>query len=113
MSKLESLGKFLILTEKCAPEVVVEVLNMLNELGAKWGGRGHVYSEKEIVGSVLKQDVSVNVTVDASGIELSFAREGFYEKNPEYCGDKFISAEYFLFLAEDHLYEKQARGTPK
>ena len=113
MSKLESLSKFLILTERCSPEVVSEVLGMLDGLGARWGGRTSVYSEKEIVASVLEQGISVNVTVDASGIELSFAREGFYEKNPEYCGDKFISAEYFLFLAEDHLYEKQARGTPK
>ena len=112
MSKLESLGKFLILTERCAPEVVSEVLRMLDRLGARWGGRTSVYSEKEIVASVLEQGISVNVTVDASGIELSYAKEGFYRGYPEYCGGRFISAEYFLFLAEDHLYEKQARGVP-
>lgn len=96
MSKLESLNKFLILTERCAPEVVEEVLRMLDRLGAKWGGST----------SVLEQGISVNVTVDASGVELSYAREGFYRGYPEYCVGRFISAEYFLFLVEDHLYEQ-------
>lgn len=106
MSKLENLGTFLILTERCSPEVVDEVLRTLSRIGAKWAGRASVYSEKEIVGSVLDQSVSVNITVNASGIELSFAREGFYRENPEYCGGRFFSTEYFLFLAEDHLYEQ-------
>ena len=75
MSKLESLGKFLILTERCSPEVVVEVLRLLDGLGAKWGGRTSVYSEEEIVGSMLNRRFSVNVTVKASGIELYFSRE--------------------------------------
>ena len=113
MSKLESLGKFLILTERCSPEVVVEVLRLLDGLGAKWGGRTSVYSEEEIVGSMLNRRFSVNVTVKASGIELYFSRERFYRENPEHCKSNFIGAEYFLFLAEDHLYEKQAGGTPK
>ena len=106
MSKLESLGRFLILTERCAPEVVYEVLRILDRLGAKWGGSTPVYSRKETVGSLLDQGISVNVTVEASGIELSYAIEGFYREHPEYCGGRFISAEYFLFLAEDHLYEQ-------
>ena len=106
MSKLETLGRFLILTERCSPEVVDEVLCTLDRLGAKWAGRTSVYSEKEIVGSVLDQGNSVNVTIGASGIEISFAREGFYRQHPEYCGGRFISTEYFLFLAEDHLYEQ-------
>lgn len=106
MSKLESLGRFLILTERCSPEVVVEVLRILDRLGAKWGGSTSVYSEKEIVAYVMNQGSSVNVTAGASGIELSYAREGFYRGHPEYCGGRFISTEYFLFLAEDHLYEQ-------
>lgn len=106
MSKLESLGRFLILTERCSPEVVVEVLRILDRLGAKWGGITSVYSRKETVGSVLDQSISVNVTVGASGIELSYAEERFYREKPEYCGGRFISAEYFSFLAEDHLYEQ-------
>ena len=47
MSKIESFGEFLILTERCAPEVVAEVvaevLRMLDKLGAKWAESTPVY----------------------------------------------------------------------
>lgn len=106
MSKLKTLGEFLILTERCSPEVVVEVLRVLDRLGAKWGRVSNVYTNGLIVDRTLVQEVSVRVAAHGSEFELSFSRERFYRENPEYCGGRFISAEYFLFLAEDHLYEQ-------
>lgn len=106
MSKLESLGKFLILTEGCAPEVVEEVLRMLDRVGAKWNGDTNVYDAEWTVRRTLEQKVSVKVIACGSGFELGFSEERFYRENPEYCGGTFLSAEYFLFLVEDHLYEQ-------
>lgn len=106
MSKLISLDKFLILTERCAPEVVEEVLRMLDKLGAKWAESTPVYDAEWTVRHTLAQDVSVKVIAYDSEFKLSFSEERFYRENPEYCGGNFLSAEYFLFLAEDHLYEQ-------
>lgn len=106
MSKLEDLDKFLILTEKCSPAIVVEVLRMLDELGAKWYGNTHVYDAEITIKRILEQGVSVKVVVCGSEFELTFSQERFYRENPEHCKSNFIGAEYFLFLAEDHLYEQ-------
>lgn len=113
MSKLKSLGKFLVLTEKCPLEVVEGVIKALDCLRARWCDGTPICDDEWIIDSVLKQKVSLAVKVKDSGFELSYAEERFYREKPEYCGGRFISAEYFLFLAEDHLYEKQAGGTPK
>lgn len=111
MSKLESLGKFLILTERCSPEVVERVIEALGCLCARWWDGDAIGSDDEgIIDSVLKQEVSLTVDISDSGSYLSYSQERFYRGNPEYCGGNFISAEYFLFLAEDHLYEKQSGG---
>lgn len=106
MSKVESLGKFLILTEKCPPEMVEGVIEALDCLCARWCDGTPICDDEGIIGSVLKQEVSMVVHIKDFGFELSYSEERFYREKPEYCGGRFISAEHFLFLAEDHLYEQ-------
>lgn len=106
MSKLESLGKFLILTERCTPERVEGVIEALDCLCARWCDGTPMCDDEWIVNSILKQKVSLVVNTKGFGFELSYAEERFYRQHPAYCGGKFISAEYFLFLVEDHLYEQ-------
>lgn len=106
MSKLESLGKFLILTEGCSPEKVSEVISTLSKLDAKWGGCVPLLKHTIPLESVSNQKTSINIIIKSTGFRVRHSREGFYRENPEYCGGNFLSAEYFLFLAEDHLYEQ-------
>ena len=106
MSKLESLGRFLILTERCSPEVVEGVIEALDCLCARWCDGTPVCDDEWIINSALKQKVSLVVKVKDSGFELSYAEERFYRQHPAYCGGRFISTEYFLFLVGDHLYEQ-------
>lgn len=106
MSKLESLGKFLILTEKCPPEMVEEVVKALDCLCAIWCDGTPICDDEEIIDSVIKQEVSMVVNTEDSGFKMSYSEERFYRENPDYCGGRLISAEHFLFLVEDHLYEQ-------
>ena len=106
MSKLESLGKFLILTERCDPERVEGVIEALDCLYARWCDGTPICDDEWIINSLLKQKVSLVVRVKDSGFELSYAEERFYRDHPDYCGERFISTEHFLFLVEDHLYEQ-------
>lgn len=115
MSKLESLCPIVLDLSKASRKERSDVLLMCSGSGdIHWWGGGGILGDGHALewllrGNCLKLSCEEE---EQKGFTCTHASITFFEKNPD-CYNIMVGVKYFIFLLEDHLYEKQARGTPK
>lgn len=115
MSKLESLCPIVLDLSKSSRKERSDVLLMCSGSGDIhwWGGQGLLDDEYAL--KLLLSGCCLKLSCEGDeqkGFTCTHASITFFEENPD-CYNQMVGSEYFKFLLEDHLYEKQARGTPK
>jgi len=114
MSKLESLCPIVLDLSKASRKERFEVLQMCSSSGdIHWrGGQGLLDCESALEWLLRGACLKLNYRVGHKDFVCTHASITFFEENPD-CYNQMVDAEYFKFLLEDHLYEKQVGGTPK
>lgn len=102
MSKYESGRGWIIPYHKMDAQQKQKCQDLLEMLGARWCNGDPV----EPTLHTLKGRRMVRLYGDGN-LWMSSASETFYRTENDF-GAQFISYDYFVFLAEDHLYEQQA-----
>ena len=115
MSKLEYLCPIVLDLSKASQKERSDVLLMCSGSGDiywRWGGQGILEDEDDLEYLLSGNCLKLNYRADHKDFICTHASITFFEENPD-CYNQMVYPEYFKFLLEDHLYEKQARGTPK
>lgn len=111
MSKLEDLCPIVLDLSKASRKERSDVLLMCSGSGDIhwWGGQGVIDCENALEWLLRGNCLKLSLEDDQEGFTCSHASITYFEENPD-CYNQMVGVEYFKFLLEDHLYEKQVRG---
>lgn len=111
MSKLEDLCPVVLDLSKASREERSDVLLLILCSGdIHWWGGGSVLGDKRTLDYLLSGHcLELSCEEEQEGFTCTHASITYFEKNPD-CYNQMVDLEYFKFLLEDHLYEKQAAG---
>lgn len=114
MSKLESLCPIVLDLSKASRKERSDVLLMCSGSGDIhwWGGQGLLDDEATLKLLLSGRCLKLSYRVGHKDFICTHASITFFEETPD-CYNQMVGTTYFKFLLEDHLYERQARGTPK